>query len=115
MREYFYEVAYILKPSLSQNEVEEEIKKINERIEKYGGKIIDIEKWGKRKLAYKIDKKYDMGYYIFTYVYTNDRDFVKNMENYFKINENVIRFLVFKQKYKFQKDKLKEKMAKKEG
>ncbi|HIP93034.1 MAG TPA: 30S ribosomal protein S6, partial [Desulfurobacteriaceae bacterium] len=56
MREYFYEVAYILKPSLSQNEVEEEIKKINERIEKYGGKIIDIEKWGKRKLAYKIEK-----------------------------------------------------------
>ncbi|HIP93091.1 MAG TPA: 30S ribosomal protein S6, partial [Desulfurobacteriaceae bacterium] len=69
----------------------------------------------KRKLAYRIDKKYDMGYYVFTYVYTNNRDFVKNMENYFKINENVIRFLVFKQKYKFQKDKLKEKMAKKEG
>ena len=107
MREYYYETVYILRPTLSDEETEKAIEKVNASIEKFGGKVINVDKWGKKQLAYPIDD-YDRGYYVLTNVFTRERDFVKSLENFFRLNEDVIRYLSFRLKpsqVKFLKEK----------
>jgi len=109
MREYYYEMVYILRPTMSDEEIEKGIEKVNSYVQRYGGEVLKIDKWGRRQLAYPIND-YDKGYYVLEYIKTNERDFVKNMENFFRINEDVIRFLVFRLKPTEVKE-LKEKLA----
>ncbi|ADY73638.1 30S ribosomal protein S6 [Desulfurobacterium thermolithotrophum DSM 11699] len=109
MREYYYEMVYILRPTMSDEEIEKGIEKVNSYVERYNGEVLHIDKWGRRELAYPIND-YDRGYYVLEYIKTNDRDFVKNMENFFRINEDVIRFLTFRLKPSEVKE-LKEKLG----
>jgi small subunit ribosomal protein S6 len=97
MREYYYEMVYILRPTMSDEEIEKGVEKVNSYVERYNGEVFHIDRWGRRQLAYPIND-YDKGYYVLEYIRTNDRDFVKNMESFFKINEDVIRFLAFRLK-----------------
>ncbi|SNR82452.1 30S ribosomal protein S6 [Desulfurobacterium atlanticum] len=95
MREYYYETVYIMRPTLSEEEVEKVMEKVSGAVEKFNGEIIHTEKWGKKQLAYPIND-YPMGYYVLLHIKTNERDFVKNLENFFRINEDIIRFLSFR-------------------
>ena len=97
MREYYYEMVYILRPTMSDEETSAAIEKVNSYVERYGGEVLKVDKWGKRQLAYPIND-YDKGFYVLEYIRTNDRNFVRNMENFFRINEDVIRFLLFRLK-----------------
>jgi len=112
MREYYYEMVYILRPTMSDEEIEKGIEKVNSYVQRYNGEVLLIDRWGRRELAYPIND-YDKGYYVLEYVKTNERDFVKNMENFFRINEDVLRFLTFRLKPSEVKE-LKEKLATKE-
>ncbi|MEO2082451.1 MAG: 30S ribosomal protein S6 [Desulfurobacteriaceae bacterium] len=112
MREYYYEMVYILRPTMSDEETEAAIKKVNSYVERFKGEVLKVDKWGKRQLAYPIND-YDKGYYVLEYIRTNERDFVRNMENFFRINEDVIRFLLFRLKPSEVKE-LKEKLPQKE-
>lgn len=111
MREYYYEMVYILRPTMSDDETKAAIEKVNSYVERFGGEVLLVDKWGKRQLAYPIND-YDKGYYVLEYIRTNDRNFVKNMENFFRINEDVIRFLLFRLKPSEVKE-LKEKLSQK--
>ncbi len=95
MREYYYETVYIMRPTLSEEEAGKVMEKVNGTIEKHNGEILHTEKWGKRQLAYPIND-YPMGYYILLHIKTAEKDFIKNLENFFRLNEDVIRFLSFK-------------------
>jgi small subunit ribosomal protein S6 len=109
MREYYYEMVYILRPTMSDEEIKSAIEKINSYVQRFGGEVLLVDKWGKRQLAYPIND-YDKGYYVLEYLKTDKNDFVRNMENFFRINEDVIRFLLFRLKPSEVK-KLKEKLA----
>ncbi|TCK03296.1 30S ribosomal protein S6 [Phorcysia thermohydrogeniphila] len=112
MREYYYEMVYILRPTMSDEEIEKGIEKVNSYVERYGGEVLKVDRWGRRQLAYPIND-YDKGYYVLEYIRTTKNDFVKNMENFFRINEDVLRFLTFRLKPSEVKE-LKEKLAAKE-
>ena len=58
-----YEAMMILKPNLTDEEVEESIQKYTNMIQEAGGEIINLENWGKRRLAYEMDKERE-GIYI---------------------------------------------------
>jgi len=109
MREYYYEMVYILRPTMSDEEIEKGIEKVNSYVERYNGEVLHIDRWGRRQLAYPIND-YDKGYYVLEYIKTSDGDFVRNMENSFRINEDVIRFLAFRLKPSEVKE-LKEKLG----
>ncbi len=55
------------------------------------GEIIKTDKWGKRKMAYEIDRK-SHGFYTVFY-YTADSSVVEKLESGFRINDNVIRWI----------------------
>ena len=90
-----YECMYILKPNLEDEKRNELIKRFSDIIENNGGKVTDVDEWGIKKMAYAINYIID-GYYILTHFEANP-DLPLELERNFKINEDVMRFLVLKQ------------------
>ena len=86
-----YEIMFIVNPNAS----EEEIDKINGQIETIitsgGGKIDKIEKMGKRRLAYEVDKHRE-GYYVLFVVAANG-DIVKECERRLRVMDPVIKYI----------------------
>ncbi|MCD6141153.1 30S ribosomal protein S6 [Candidatus Acetothermia bacterium] len=60
MREY--EIVYVIKPDLSDEERAEKVARIQSLITDHNGEVEDMDDWGKRVLAYEI-KHYSEGYY----------------------------------------------------
>ena len=52
----YYETMYILRPDIAEDEVNNHIDKYNKLLEEQGGKVLDSQRRGKRRLAYQIDK-----------------------------------------------------------
>jgi len=52
----YYETMYILRPDIAEDEVTNHIDKYNKLLEEFGGKILDSQMRGKRRLAYQITK-----------------------------------------------------------
>jgi len=59
-----YELAFIVDPELEEQALTDLEEKVKGWIEAAGGKLTEINRWGKRRLAYPINKKTD-GYYFF--------------------------------------------------
>jgi len=87
-----YESMVILKPHLHQDEVEKVNEKLIAQITDIGGEYIKSDFWGKRQLAYPIDKTGD-GYYIINYFRLESLQ-MKTIERSYNINENILRYIV---------------------
>jgi small subunit ribosomal protein S6 len=86
-----YEIMFIVNP----NATEEDIDKINSQIESIitsgGGKIGKIEKMGKRRLAYEVDKQRE-GYYVLFDIDANG-DIIKECERRLRVMDAVIKYI----------------------
>lgn len=89
-----YENAVILNPSLNEEEVKSAIDKISDLIKNSGGRVLKIDSWGKRKLAYELNKQ-KMGFYVF-FLFEAPSSLIKKIEDYFKVFDPVIKFMVIK-------------------
>jgi len=58
-----YESTIIINAALEDNDIEAVITRICTYIENHGGQILEVDKWGRKRLAYPINKKYN-GYYV---------------------------------------------------
>jgi len=87
-----YESLYILRPDLQEEEVEVLAKEVESQITGDGGTIVRSEIWGKRRLAYEVQKCSE-GYYILVR-YMATPVFVARLENYFRLTDAVIRYLM---------------------
>ncbi|MDP4038672.1 MAG: 30S ribosomal protein S6 [bacterium] len=86
-----YEIATILHPDL-ETDIDNTLSKIERIIEAAQGKIVKKDNWGKRKLAYRINKQ-DWGIYVF-YQVNLEPDKVAQIESNLRITEEVMRFLI---------------------
>ena len=87
-----YESLYILRPDLQEEEVEALAKDVESQITGDGGTIVRSEIWGKRRLAYEVQKCSE-GYYILVRFMATPV-FVARLENYFRLTDAVIRYLM---------------------
>ena len=92
MREY--EVMYIIKPDLEEEKYASIIEKYNTLIQNNGGEIISVEPWGKRRLAYEIEKLRE-GYYVLLRIKA-EPELPAELERNFRIADEVIRYLIVK-------------------
>lgn len=90
----FYEKVVLLLPTLSEEEVEEAIKKISSFIAEQGGEVLKVENWGKRKLAYKLNKQ-TMGYYVL-FLFKAPSSAIKKMEEFYRVYDPVFKFMILK-------------------
>ncbi|AJC90952.1 30S ribosomal protein S6 [Campylobacter subantarcticus] len=89
-----YEVLFILKPTLTEEEVSAKLEFVKEVLTKNGAEIESVVPMGTRKLAYKI-KKYERGTYFVIY-FKAPTNLIAELERVLRITEEVIRFLVVK-------------------
>jgi small subunit ribosomal protein S6 len=86
-----YETTFITDAQFSESEIETEIKKVEELITSNGGEIVETQRWGVRRLAYEIKHKRQGVYTHF--LYRASPNMPPLIENAFKLNERVVRFL----------------------
>ena len=91
MREY--ELLYIIKTDLSEEETQATIDRYNDLLVKEGAEVTGIDKWGKRKLAYVIDKTYRDGYYVLVN-FKGEASAVNEVGRLMKIDERLLRHLI---------------------
>lgn len=60
-----YELMYILHPRLTSDEIDQAVERITGQITEAGGEIVSVDRWGRRRLAYPIDRNLE-GYYVLT-------------------------------------------------
>lgn len=86
-----YELLTVLKPNLDVDEVDKALLKIEEQIVGFGGKVINTDKIGRRKLAYDIQKFRD-GFFS-TQVLSLPAEKVTEFKRQLKLNDNILRIM----------------------
>lgn len=89
-----YESIFIINANLSDEETANVIKKMQGIVEKQGGEMIKFEDWGKKKLAYEINKQ-KRGHYAF-FQFKAGPTLVSELERNYKLTDSVIKFLTVK-------------------
>ncbi|HPY97009.1 MAG TPA: 30S ribosomal protein S6 [Candidatus Cloacimonadota bacterium] len=89
-----YESMYIVAPVLSTDEVEKEQEKVLKVIDEFEGELIKTDVWGKKNLAYEINK-YKEGHYFINY-FIMDTQKIKELERHYRLNEDIIRYNILK-------------------
>lgn len=87
-----YELVVILSPELAEEEVPAAIDRLSQFIADRGGEVTDINRWGRRKLAYPIKKQVE-GNYLVTQVKLDPRR-TTDIEAGLRISEEVLRHLL---------------------
>jgi len=87
-----YEVTYIVRPTLEEAEVDARVDAIAAQLKAGGGEPGEIEKMGKRRLAYEIDDVRE-GYYV-VMKFKSDAAQAKELERLLRLNEDVMRQLL---------------------
>jgi small subunit ribosomal protein S6 len=89
-----YENLVIVKPTLTEEEIQNSIAAIEDVITSNGGEIVARDSMGMRKLAYAIDKN-PRGYFHVVY-YTIEPSAIAEIERRFRINEDLLRYVTIK-------------------
>jgi len=95
MRRYLlrsYQSVLILKPDIEDSRIDEALGKIGEFIKSNGGAILKTEKWGKKRLAYRV-KKNRFGIYLNLY-HTLEPSGIIDLEKKYKLFDLIIKFMV---------------------
>ena len=90
-----YELAVVLSAKLEDDERAAALEKVKGYITRFGGTVADIDEWGKKKLAYEIQKMKE-GYYYFIQ-FEGETTVPAELEERLRIEETVLRFLCVKQ------------------
>ena len=90
-----YELAVVLNVKLEDEERAAAIEKITNYITRFGGTVTNIDEWGKKRLAYEIQKMKEGFYYFIQF--DGDSTTPNELESRIRIMEPVIRYLCLRQ------------------
>ena len=89
-----YELTVVLNVKLEDEERAAAIEKVKGYITRFGGTVTNVDEWGKKRLAYEIQKSHE-AYYYFTQ-FESDSVCPNEVEAHVRIMEPVIRYLCVK-------------------
>ncbi len=90
-----YELCVVLNAKIEDEERAGLLEKIQGYITRFGGTVTNVDEWGRKKLAYEVQKMKE-GFYYFVQ-FDAPTEAPREIENRVRIMENVMRFLVVKQ------------------
>ena len=90
-----YELALVVNAKVEDEVRNATVEKAKEYITRFGGTVTNVDEWGKKRLAYEIQKMRE-GYYYFIQ-FDAEADCPGQLENSVRIMDNVIRFLCVRQ------------------
>ena len=91
MSQRVYEILFIADPNLSEPEVDALTATLQGFVEKEGGKIEKVEKWGKKRLAYLV-KRHREGSYVLLVAH-GGTDMMREVERRIRVTDGVIKFM----------------------
>lgn len=92
-----YETLFILRPSLEEEKRIEVIDFFKSIIAEKG-EVVNVDEWGNKRLAYEIEKIRE-GYYVLI-DFNAETDHITELERHFKINDDVMRYIVINKEEK---------------
>ncbi|MFW5631604.1 MAG: 30S ribosomal protein S6 [Acetivibrio ethanolgignens] len=90
-----YELVLVVNAKIEDEARVATVEKAKEYVTRFGGTITNVDDWGKRRLAYEIQKMRE-GYYYFIQ-FESDSETPGELEQRVRIMENVIRYLCIRQ------------------
>ena len=86
-----YEELFIVKPDAPDEEVDALVEQLRTHLTNLGATVDKVDKWGKRRLAYKVDKYREGSYVLFQF--TSGPEAVKELERRLRVSDVVLKFL----------------------
>ena len=87
-----YETIFIINPDLDESQTDDVIEGVKTAIGSGGGKVLRVDPWGKKRLAYAV-KQHSDGYYVFI-VFESSPEFVSQLSGHYRITERIIKHIV---------------------
>jgi len=94
MRTGVYESAVLINATLDDQQIDSILSRIKDLITNNGGQIREIENWGRKRLAYPVEKS-KIGYYAI-YRFDAPSDIVAKLERIYTLEEQILRFVTLK-------------------
>jgi small subunit ribosomal protein S6 len=89
-----YEMVYIIKPDLEEEQVNEVVEKFSALISKDGGEVVAVDNWGKRRLAYEIKDFREGNYFLVTFKGSSVT--ARELDRVLKISDEILRFMILR-------------------
>src|SRR5579871_4582810 len=86
-----YEELFIVKPDAPEEEVDAYVEQLRTQLTSAGATVDKVEKWGKRKLAYRVDKYREGSYVLFQF--SAGPETVKELERRLRVSDLVLKFI----------------------
>jgi small subunit ribosomal protein S6 len=86
-----YEVVFVAAPTLTSEELDGFINHVQTVVEGKNGKVVKVDNWGKKSLAYKI-KRFREGYYVVLSI-DGDGGTIAELERRFRVTDYIMRFI----------------------
>ena len=90
-----YELAVVLSAKLEDDERAAALEKVKGYITRFGGNVVDVDEWGKKRLAYEIQKSKEGFYYFIDF--EGEANCPNEVEAHIRIMEPVVRYLCVRQ------------------
>ncbi|MGL5259589.1 MAG: 30S ribosomal protein S6 [Lachnospiraceae bacterium] len=90
-----YELVVVINAKIEDEERVATLEKVKALVERFGGQITNIDEWGKKRLAYEIQKMKDGFYYFIQF--DGASTVPGEIESRIRITDNVLRYLCVKQ------------------
>ena len=91
MNNRVYESAILINAALDDEAIKTLISKVKETITNNAGEILEVEDWGRKRLAYQV-KKSKIGYYVI-FRFNSQPDLIPKLERYYQLDETILRYL----------------------
>ena len=108
MEERLYDLIFICRPTTPEEEITKVIATLEHACAEKGGKVEKLEKWGARKMAYRVAKHRE-GYYVYLQIKSTQGELIRELERRLAVSDVVIKYLTvrldeeLKRQQKFQR------------
>ncbi len=94
MKTSVYESAILINAALDDQQIESILTRVKELITNNGGEILELENWGRKRLAYPVEKS-KIGYYAI-FRFDASGDIIAKLERAYSLDEHILRFVTLK-------------------
>ena len=92
MADRLYDLIFICMPTTPEEEIAKIVSTLEQTASDHGGKVEKVEKWGTRKMAYRVAKQRE-GFYVYLALHSTQGSLIKELERRLKVSDAVIKYM----------------------
>jgi len=92
MEERQYDLIFICRPDTPESDIDKVIATVEHAAVDKGGKVESVNKWGRKRMAYRVQKLRE-GYYVYIVLKSTHGEVIKELERRLKVSDAVMKYL----------------------